>query len=124
MPRIRPLPNHRSDPTAGVPNEPPFRASRLTGSLSLSSRATPRAIENIASVAMNGTTRPYATAVALIVLSAVANAIAPRMKRMLLVPLSPMRMPPKTPAAATIEPVEVDRVRHRHVHGLGGAVAE
>ena len=52
------MPNHSSENAAGSPNEPPFRSSRLTGSLSLSSSASPRAIENIASVAMNGTTRP------------------------------------------------------------------
>jgi len=35
-----------------------LRSSRLTGSLSFRSSATPLPIENIASVAMNGTTRP------------------------------------------------------------------
>ena len=52
------MPNHSSEKAAGSPNEPPLRSSRPTGSLSLSNSARPRAIENIASVAMNGTTRP------------------------------------------------------------------
>ena len=58
MPAILPVPNHSSENTPGSANEPPLRSSRLTGSLWLSSSANPLAIENIASVAMNGTTRP------------------------------------------------------------------
>ena len=57
MPKIRPLPNQSSENARGSPNEPPFRSSRLTGSLSFRSSARPLAIENIASVAMNGTIR-------------------------------------------------------------------
>ena len=52
------MPNQSSEKGAGSPNEPPLRSSRLTGSLSLSSSASPRAIENMARVAMKGTTRP------------------------------------------------------------------
>ena len=55
---IRPVPNHSSENVPGEPNEPPLRSSRPTGSLSFRSSARPRPIENMASVAMNGTTRP------------------------------------------------------------------
>ena len=55
---MRPVPNQSSEKALGSPNDPPFRSSRLTGSLSFSRSANPRAIENIARVAMNGTTRP------------------------------------------------------------------
>ena len=52
------MPNQSSEKVAGSPKEPPLRSSRLTGSLSFRSSAMPLPIENIASVAMNGTTRP------------------------------------------------------------------
>ena len=52
------MPNQSNENTRGSEIEPPFRSSRLTGSLSFSRSAKPLAIENIASVAMNGTTRP------------------------------------------------------------------
>jgi hypothetical protein len=58
IPKIRPTPNQSRDPGRGSPNEPPFRSRRPTGSLSFNRSATPLAIENMASVAMNGTTRP------------------------------------------------------------------
>ena len=45
---ISPVPNQRT----------PSALNRLIGSLSLMSRARPRAIANIARVAMKGTTRP------------------------------------------------------------------
>ena len=83
---------------ARVAERAPFRSSRLTGSLSFSNRASPLAMENIASVAMNGTTRPYAMAVALHVPRKVANRIAARMNTRLLVPSVPTMIPPKTPA--------------------------
>ena len=93
MPITSPLPNQRT----------PSRLNSETGVLSLNHRARPRAIVNIASVAMNGTTRPKAIAPALMPPSRMPMASAPRMNATLPESAS---WPPATAAAATIEPTE------------------
>src|SRR4051794_7902205 len=93
MVKISPVPNQRT--AASSNNE--------IGVLSLIHNAKPRAINNIASVAINGTTFPYAIAAPLTEPSTTPNNNAPTMNGTL--PLSITR-PPATPAAATIEPTD------------------
>ena len=58
---ISPVPNHSREPTAGSPKVAAVEVEQAHRQLVVENRASPRAIENIARVAMNGATRPYAT---------------------------------------------------------------